>query len=290
MVPSQSGRAFRMRNALAVTTLVVAGMIAGPVVAADLGAPPEPPVEPISQNEWSVIVSPYLWAASLNGNGALRGREIEVDTPFSDVLKDLDLGLMGAIEITNGTFGAFVNAEYVDVSGDKILSLKNPEIGEVTIGAGTTTTMVSAGAYYRVYESALGGNTAFGAPRVFAVSPLAGLRWTRLEGDLSAAIPGGISREYSDSVQWIDPFVGGRVDIDLSSRWNLMLEGDVGGFDIGSKISLNGQAYLGYRTHLLGHETILRLGYRALYQDYSDGGFQWDVTQHGPVIGASVKF
>lgn len=284
-------RAIKMSGVrVAASALLLSAATAGSAFGADLGAPPaEAPVEPV-KSEWSVIVSPYLWAASLNGEGAMRGRPVNIDVPFSDVIKDLDLGVMGALEITNGTFGAFLNAEYVNVSSDEAIQFKHPAVGEVTIGAGTTTTIIGAGAYYKVYETALGGDTAFGAPRVFSISPLAGLRWTRLDGDLSGKINNGPTREFSDSKQWLDPFVGARADIDLSSRWNLMIEGDVGGFDVGSKITLNGQAYLGYRTHFLGHETILRLGYRALYQDYSSGGFAWDVTQHGPVLGASMKF
>lgn len=259
-------------------------------MAADLGGPPETPPPP--KSEWSVIVSPYLWAASLKGEGALRGIPVNVDVPFGDIVKDLDLGLMGVVEVTNGKFGAFVNGEYVDVTSDKTFRSKRPILDEyeVNVGAGTTTTIVGAGAYYRIYEAPLGGDTVFGAPRVFSFAPLAGLRWTRLEGDLSVEVPNVIGREVSDSVQWVDPFVGARVDIDLSPRWNLTVEGDVGGFDVGSRISLNGQAYLGYRTTLLGHETMWRVGYRALYQDYTKGGFDWDVTQHGPVIGASVQF
>jgi hypothetical protein len=32
------------------------------------------------------------------------------------------------------------------------------------------------------------------------------------------------------------------------------------------------------------------LGARALYQDYEDGSFGWDVTQYGPLIGLAFKF
>jgi hypothetical protein len=47
---------------------------------------------------------------------------------------------------------------------------------------------------------------------------------------------------------------------------------------------------------MLGRPTILRFGYRALYQDYENDDFtginkfRWDVTQHGPVIGFSMRF
>ena len=31
-------------------------------------------------------------------------------------------------------------------------------------------------------------------------------------------------------------------------------------------------------------------GFRALGQDYTDGGFQWDVITYGPIIGAQFSF
>jgi hypothetical protein len=291
MKPLQAVRALRIRDAAAASFLAMSVLAACPAVAADLGEVIEPaPAEPVVANEWSVIVSPYVWAESLTGTGMLRDREVDVDARFRDILKDLDIAFMGAVEITNGTFGAFFNAEYADVGDNDVLSLTFPSLGEVTFGARTTNTMVSGGFYYRVFSTELGGNTSFGTPRVLSVSPLVGLRWNRLHAELTAQTDGGLERDISASEAWLDPFVGARVDADLSPRWNLMLEADVGGFDIGSKVALNGQAYLGYRTHLFGRESLLRVGYRARYQDYSTGGFNWDVTQHGPVVGASVKF
>ncbi|MBK3745901.1 hypothetical protein G3A39_42905, partial [Paraburkholderia aspalathi] len=81
----------------------------------------------------------------------------------------------------------------------------------------------------------------------------------------------------------------------LSERWNLFAQADLGGFNTGTKLSANGQAYLGYRTLAFGQPTLLRAGYRAIYQDYRSTDFtghqlKWDVTEHGPVMGVSVNF
>lgn len=32
------------------------------------------------------------------------------------------------------------------------------------------------------------------------------------------------------------------------------------------------------------------VGYRALSQDYADGGFRWDMTVHGPLLGLTPRF
>jgi hypothetical protein len=73
-------------------------------------------------------------------------------------------------------------------------------------------------------------------------------------------------------------------------------EADIGGFGVGSKLSWNAQAYLGYRTMVAHHPTVLRIEYRALSQDYESDDFtgsnkfKSDVVQHGPVIGFSMQF
>ncbi|MUO82289.1 hypothetical protein GOZ78_22150 [Agrobacterium vitis] len=237
----------------------------------------------LADREWSVIVSPYVWAASLHGNASLAGLDSNVDIPFSDIFKHLDLAAMGNVEVTNGLFGFYVDGQYVQTSQDE-------DLADFEVGLKIRTTILAVGAYYRVYDLALGGDTVFGEPRHFTVEPTVGVRWTKLEADADA---GFISA--NKSAAWLDPFVGVRLSADLSERWNLAGEADIGGFDIGSKLAINAQAYLGYRTYMFNHPTILRVGYRVLSQDYetedfTGNQFRWDVTQHGPVLGFSMRF
>jgi hypothetical protein len=50
------------------------------------------------------------------------------------------------------------------------------------------------------------------------------------------------------------------------------------------------QAIVSYRVPWRGHDLLLGVGYRALHWDYEDGGFAWDVTMHGPMLGGGVRF
>jgi hypothetical protein len=235
-------------------------------------------VAPVSLSDWSLIVSPYMWGSSLKGDAGVRGLHARVNVPFRETMKELQFGAMGAVELRRGNFGVYVNGEYGKVANDKHFS-------RVTLGVGMKNYLFAVGAAYRIYEMELGGNTVFGGPRVFAIEPTVGVRWTRLSTKLRV---GGFGVSSSES--WLDPFVGTRVLYDLTDRWNVAVEADVGGFGVGSRLSLNAQAFLGYRTTALGLPTTLRAGYRVLHQDYRDGGFQWKVTQHGPIVGASIQF
>jgi hypothetical protein len=266
-----------LRNIILATGFVLG--LSLPALAAD------PTVDQFTSpdREWNLIVSPYIWAASLKGDASLAGLDSDVDVPFSDIFKQLDLAVMGNVEVTNGLFGFYVDGQYVRTSQDEHLA-------DHEIGLKIKTTILAAGVYYRVYDLALGGNTVFGEPRHFTVEPTVGLRWTRLEADADA----GFVR-LNKSADWTDPFVGLRLSGDLSERWNLAGEADIGGFGAGSKLAVNAQAYLGYRTYMFKRPTILRVGYRVLSQDYETGDFtgnkfRWNVRQQGPVLGFSMRF
>ena len=122
---------------------------------------------------WDIIVSPYVWGASLNGNGALAGLTTDVDVPFSETLKHLDFALMGNIEVTNGQWGAYIDAQHVRTSQEE-------DVFHHQLDLKIIQTNIAGGVFYRVYNQELGGTTVFGRPRVFAVEPTVGVRWTRL--------------------------------------------------------------------------------------------------------------
>jgi formylglycine-generating enzyme required for sulfatase activity len=84
--------------------------------------------------------------------------------------------------------------------------------------------------------------------------------------------------------------IGSHIGLDLTDRWAIAGEANVGGFGVGSDFTWNVQAFVGYRTTLFGRNTTFALGYRALHQDYDHADFEWDVTMHGPILGAAVRF
>jgi hypothetical protein len=96
--------------------------------------------------------------------------------------------------------------------------------------------------------------------------------------------------KFDDSKTWADPLVGLGGRLQLTDRWEAFAEGDVGGFGVGSDLTWSWTAGIGYGFELFGRPTFVRAGYRMLYQDYKDGGFEWDVTYHGPVVGLTTRF
>ena len=236
-----------------------------------------------AEDEWSLTVRPYVWAGSHDGNATLAGLRTHVDVPFSDVFDHLDFAALGEVEVRRGRWGLYLDGQYVKTSQDEQLLSQELGLGIVKAGA-------MGGVFYRIYDSPQGGDTVTGEPRRFVVEPMVGVRWTKLKANVEV-----LGFSTSKKADWTEPFVGVRSSLDLTDRWNLSGQADVGGFDIDNKRSANAQAYVGYRTRLLSRPAMLRAGYRVLYQSYETGDFtgqtfRWDVTQQGPVIGLSMGF
>jgi hypothetical protein len=73
----------------------------------------------------------------------------------------------------------------------------------------------------------------------------------------------------------------------------LIVGDDVGGFGVGSDISLNARALLGYHFGM----SIAAAGLGGLsdtYQDYDAGAgnnaFEWSILLHGPILGFTVRW
>jgi len=93
------------------------------------------------------------------------------------------------------------------------------------------------------------------------------------------------------SQDWVDPIVGLRWFWHFTDKWELWLEGDIGGFGVGSDFTWNAVGMIYYQPWK--HVGFLG-GYRALYQDYEDGSgsekFAFDATMHGPLLGLNITW
>jgi hypothetical protein len=112
-------------------------------------------------------------------------------------------------------------------------------------------------------------------------------------GDLELAGTRAFAR--SGSVDWLDPVIGARVRYAVAPGHELFLRGDIGGFGVGSDFSW--QAIGGYGFDFGAWQGITFsgiVGYRALYVDYAHGfgrtRYEFDMLQHGPVLGVSMRF
>lgn len=281
------------------------GLLAGGMnstFAADLGAPP-PLIETPAAPGWTYRVTPYGWLTALEGTQTVRGRSVKVDASFIDIVEKSDtlVALMGNVEARNGLF-----ALYSDVVWSKI-GVERGKVRTRTPAPGVTGTLgtslnldiemaiVEVGAAYEVARS---GSLAFDI--------LGGARYWYQEADLSfditgvvdigdLQIGGGRAFARSGSVEWLDPVIGARVRYTVAPGHELFLRGDIGGFGVGSDFSW--QAVGGYSFEFGTYQGITFagvIGYRALSVDYAEGEgrrrYEFDMLQHGPILGISARF
>jgi hypothetical protein len=227
---------------------------------------------------WRVTVTPYVWTAGLAGDVTDGGVTVSPDATFLDILEESDalLGFQGHLGVSRGRVTAFVDVFY--------LKLQVDDLGPTRIDLTNRMRLVEFGLEYRLLD------TTEASGRGVTLDALAGGRYSYLELDLDT--PGVPSANRS--TDWIDPIAGGRATFHVTPQLFLVVQGDVGGFGVGSDFAWSATGLLGYRWQGWGLEWALLAGYKALGQDYESGSgqrrFRWDATLHGPVLGLSVRF
>ena len=96
-----------------------------------------------------------------------------------------------------------------------------------------------------------------------------------------------LNRSFSLTERWVDPYVGIGGRYDLSKAFYLTGKVDVGGFEVGSDITVQAYGALGCQ---LTRSIYSELGFRYLYVDYDSGGFLYKVSTYGPQITAGIIF
>jgi hypothetical protein len=277
----------------------------GAAIAADVAPAPARVIEAPAAllSGWDFRFVPYGWLMSLKGTQTVRGRGAKVDAGFIDIVEKSDtlVGLMGTFEARRGPFALYGDLVWskVGVEGGNVRT-RTPALGITgTVGRALDLdfqmAIVEVGAAYEVSRS---------GPLAFDV--LGGARYWYQEADLSFEVArtvdigdlelaGGRAFARSGSVDWLDPVIGARVRFAVAPGHELFLRGDVGGFGVGSDFSW--QAIGGYGFDFGTYQGITFsgvIGYRALSVDYAMGEgrrrYEFDMLQHGPILGVSMRW
>jgi opacity protein-like surface antigen len=262
----------RMASAL------VAGMLA-----LGAGTVATPQTTAAQAGGWQFELTPYIWAAGMSGDvqgGALP--TIGVDMSFSDILDNLDAGLMGAFEARKGRWGFLFDAIYMKLKDSGTAS----RTGTGPIGATATAsaelevkqTLFAAAVAYRAVEGR--------AP----LDVIGGLRYSKIEADASIngsffAQTGTVAR--SAEKDWVDPYIGVRVLQPIASHWTLVGYLDIGGFGVGSDFTW--QTLLGVN-YEFSKMFAGKFGYRYISVDYDKDGFVYDMANSGLYLGLGIRF
>lgn len=257
----------------------IGGMVAGLVLmsgagqAADFGRPTPVVKAPVVVGPaFTFTTSAYLWATGLEG----RLRTLppfpaaNVNIGFDQVMKNFDGGLMGTAEMRYGRYIGFFDFMASKISPGKAI---NPAgyPGSVKTVSGSFTGMAAAG--YRWVDD----------PR-YAVDGFAGIRGFAMRNSLKVQVV-PVALKLTNSEQWIDAVVGGRLKVNFAPSWHSVLMGFVG--TGGSRYMWDVYGGIGYD---FNKSWSAFAGYRAMKVDYRRGSFVYDAYQHGPLLGIQSHF
>lgn len=260
---------------------------------------------------WAFTFAPYGWLTFLSGTETVKGQSVAVHSNAFELFAASQslISFMAYSELRyQDRVGFFADLVYANLTAGKnaARSFSAPGVSGSAIASASVsyeTLTLQFGLAYEVARIDAGaGRTAFDV--------ILGGRWWYQRVDLTLNTYGAVSvtapnltlsasrtqvSARSGTIGWVDPLVGFRVRHALAPGQDILLEADLGGFGIGSRISAEAQlAYSFGFGKAMGVGWAGVLGYRALYVDYSRGAgssaFEMNLLQHGPLLGVRGRF
>ncbi|MGC5703152.1 hypothetical protein J4P02_23405 [Pseudomonas sp. NFXW11] len=246
---------------------------------------------PLEQQNSALQVTPYIWAARLDGRVSpfQRGPTISVEKPFSEVVDDLNLG--GFINVW-GRYERFVlsgDIMYVDTTDihkvGPLPAFSIPGLGVIPPGGNVDAKVDTK----QFTATLMGGYRVIDAPG-FSLDALAGARvWhisnrVKVTGSL-----GGLSKSasYHESFGWVDPLVGLRAFLPITQKLSVQGQADIGGFGAGSNFTWSTLVSVNYAFR---DSLSTSVGYKLLDVDYDHNGHVYDTRLSGPALGMTYRF
>ena len=235
---------------------------------------------------WQFQATAYGWATALTGESGVRNLPpVSIDMRFGDLLEKLNGAVMGSFLAKNENWMILTDLIWAQISADALVKppgARRPVLAAVLPGTRVEFEM------RQLVASAIAGYRMPFTSSDFDLYATAGIRYQRITGKIEAT-PGLIPVTISNSSveHWADPIIGLAATWRINDRWFVNALADVGGFGVGSRFTTQGFASVGYRWT----ESIsTALGYRAIYTDYRNDGFNYRATQHGVFSSIAYHF
>jgi hypothetical protein len=233
------------------------------------------PVAPVSDDQWHISVSPYLWFPGVHGTIGAFGHDAGFKASPGDLLSKFRFGVMGAVEARRNRLLTTIDMMWIRLKDDKALPFPNVGADSATIKA--TEFLLTPKVGVRLIDG-----------KMIKADALAGIRFWHF-GENVTFNPGTLGFNFSKSQNFVDPVVGGRIETALSPKVGITAAGDVGGWGTGSQLEYQVVGLLGYKVK---PNMTLQAGYRYLYVNYEKGGqagaFVTAVTS-GVVFGVTLN-
>ncbi len=238
-----------------------------------------------SARRWTFDFTVPIWVPGVSGSFAEGGIEIEVDPEtdkiveeFFDITSDLKFGFLGSFRARKGKWCFALDGFGVRLGRGVSLRLTTGQLADGEIYSLILRPTVR---YQLLAKPVCVPGTGRGC---FRLDGLVGARYYKAGFDVD--LPFGINLEGDQD--WIDPIVGFDARLDLSRKWAIRLESDVGGFGVGSDFAWWAVGSVEWR---FARRWSLVGGYAWADISYGDvRDFAWNLTLSGPMMGIKFSF
>jgi hypothetical protein len=246
-----------------------------PPAAEPAASSPPQAVEAGADDAWHFAWNGYLWLPGVHGTVvAPGGRGLGFRASPGDLLSNARFGLMGAVEARRNRIVTSIDILWIRLEDDKALPF--PRLSAISANMKATEFLLTPKIGFRVINE-----------EKIKIDALAGFRYWYLGENLKFN-PSLLGLNFSGSQDFVDPVVGGRIQVALSPKIVVNILGDVGGWDTGSHLEYQVAGVLGYR---IKPKWTLQAGYRYLNIDKtSSRGLVFNATTAGVVFGMTRTF
>ena len=232
------------------------------------------------QNPWSFNLSLYTWLPGVSGDFSVGPYSKSVDASFIDIagkLRNFPMAFNGHLEAHYEKLGFFLDGNYMSMNF-------KPRFDRVSSGLSMELGVMDYGVMYRVFGPSASERVDNWSNKSNSnlLEIYAGGRsiWLGNQIDLIRGI------SVSGSKSFTAPIIGGKVMVEFSPHWFVLVDGNVGGFGV-NNVSFTGGALgmVGYRTNFFGVPSSVEAGYKVLRVNVDKGVVGADVTLNGPFVG-----
>lgn len=229
---------------------------------------------------WQLGVTVPLWAAGINGNATLRGRQQDVNVSFNTLREHLDASFALGLDLSKGKFDIYSDVGYMKFSGN----FGGPLGGKTD--ADLKFVLADAGVGYVLVKA--------GEEHPFILAGTVGVRYWYADTGLTFRGSGGnVTLSGGNTYDVVDPVIGLRGSQYLTRKLHLDFSADGGGFDINNNTDWTWSAS-GVLTYDFVKWFSLSTGYKAVALDESKGSGTGekglDLIFNGALVAATFTF
>lgn len=245
----------------------------------------------------SFQISPYVWMTGLKGDVSpfKLAPTVYVDKGFGDVLKDIDFAGFVDFYYRQDRFIFSGDIMYVNVSDAQAFGPQRFDATAIGLPVDFDVSGAKIKVNSKMFNSTLtAGYRLVDEPNV-TLDLLGGVRLWRVSNELSISadvtlddlpIADG-TLHLKKSFGWVDPLIAARSLISVTDKISVMLNADIGGFGVGSKLTWQ---VLGTVNYSFNANWTASVGYKHMAVNYDHGGHVFDTKLSGPVMAVTYRF